>query len=124
MAVTFSGTGLTGITQGFNQPEELQLPTTAVQNVNKSENTILVYPNPAKNVVNIQYNTVESGSVKLKLEDINGCVLCEREEYSGMGTCNEINTEAVPNGVYILNLILSNNSGKTAAFSKQISINH
>ena len=124
MAVTFSGSGLTGITQGFNQPEELQIPTTSLLNVNKSENGILVYPNPAKNVVNIQYNMVESGSVKLKLEDINGCILYEQDEYSGIGSCYEINTEALPNGVYILNLTLSSNRGKTSAFSKQISINH
>ena len=90
--------------------------TTAVSNVNKVSNDILLYPNPAINDLNVVYD--ESMDIKtIAVYNIIGKVM---SVYKVPGTSANLNLENVPSGIYFLRLY--NGDGEnvvTKKFTKQ-----
>lgn len=66
---------------------------------------IKVYPNPIKDVANIEIKSTESVQVQLKLTDVNGTELWQKESYLFGGT-NYINQDLsqLSTGFYLLNI--------------------
>ena len=74
------------------------------------ENQIKVYPNPANAKLNIEFNT-NSDNHHSKLLNMMGQIILESDS-------NEINTSAIPNGIYILKMDALPN------YSKKIIVKH
>ena len=126
LVTTFSGSGSVGITQGFNQPEELKPPTTIVRhNVNNNENDIVLYPVPANDQLNIRFHLAEAGLFNVRIEDIAGRTLYTSEwNENNTDSYNQVNTRAFPGGIYFVDIQVRGTTGKTNSYCKQISINH
>lgn len=75
-----------------------------------SENQIKVYPNPANAKLNIEFNT-NSDNHHSKILNMMGQTIFESDS-------NEINTSAIPNGIYILKMDALPN------YSKKIIVKH
>ena len=71
------------------------------------KNSILVFPNPANETLSIQFDTKQSGSVKIYLTDLTGKVVIFDTFSLGerMEQIKTINISNIPIGLYHLNLI-------------------
>lgn len=84
--------------------------TNTILNNDSFENndTISMYPNPVKDVLNINIKNF-SGEIAVKIVDING-----REVYNGK-TTNSINLESLSSGIYVIQL-----KGENLNYSQKI----
>lgn len=73
---------------------------TAVININTNE-TVTVYPNPATDVLKIEFKLLNINNVTAELYDMNGIKLIEKRIYSG----NSIRLSNYANGHYTLQLL-------------------
>lgn len=72
-----------------------------VDNTAPAENKVVAYPNPADGQLNITYSLPQSSEVSVTLIDMLGQVVASqkiRDSYTGKVV---INTEAIPDGIYI-----------------------
>jgi len=82
--------------------------TTGITSVNEmSENNINLYPNPAKDHVNIEFATGNDYSANVTIFDAQGRIVME-EIISGGNT--QINVSNLKQGVYIVRITTSNNN--------------
>jgi hypothetical protein len=87
------------VTQGVLQPYDHPM---AVHDVPLANN-LKVYPNPATNVVNIQYNAQAAGKVSYSLLDMTGKVITAKSAAAAQGTMTEqVNVSALPAATYML----------------------
>jgi hypothetical protein len=96
------------------------LKVNSIQTDSKTNN-ISVYPNPFKNNAEINYNLVESGSVRLSIYNAVGQVinvLVDENKAAGNYTYN-LNTSELPSGVYTCELIIN---GQTSNYKKVIKL--
>jgi hypothetical protein len=64
-----------------------------------------VYPNPARDVLNIDYTSETEGNVKLSLININGQVILERDFSATEGQNHSmLSLEGISNGLYIIKM--------------------
>lgn len=66
----------------------------------QQENVFTIYPNPAKDVVNLAYNLTDSNAT-VSIYDVTGRLVHEMALDSVSGT-NELNVSAYPAGVYLV----------------------
>lgn len=100
------------INSTLNTVEGSTLAVTSISNSN-----FAVYPNPAKNTINIQQNNSASASLaKVEIYDLNGRMVLEKNN-----VVNEqsINVEKLSTGTYILLLIDSNSKRYTQKIIKE-----
>jgi hypothetical protein len=64
--------------------------------------SINVYPNPVKNQLNIAFNTNPSSAVHIKLMDINGRMIYQKESTESM---HSIDLNNIASGIYMLQII-------------------
>ncbi|MCW3082661.1 MAG: hypothetical protein JWP12_27 [Bacteroidetes bacterium] len=97
------------LTQGFEQPDDAGM--TAVPD-NSSDQFISVYPNPATDRLSIDGITA-SGPVELKLTDISGRVMIQKQVTGNQskGEPEQLEIKDIKSGVYFLT-ITEKNSGK------------
>lgn len=69
----------------------------ATQEVNNDAG-LLVYPNPAKNVINLAWNGIQSKNYKVELINVEGRVLFQGENIK------QVSVENIPSGTYFLNV--------------------
>lgn len=81
-----------------NRTQETKMSTLSVEEV-KPLNSLTVYPNPFKDVLNIQAK--EDNLISLQLFDINGRVI---KQESISGTSYQLNLENLSQAVYILEI--------------------
>jgi hypothetical protein len=75
-----------------------------MQPVNKTSGLTL-YPNPARNVLNIDYNSNAAGKVTMTLVSITGQVILEQELPAGEGQNHHtLNLDGITNGLYMIKL--------------------
>jgi hypothetical protein len=78
---------------------------TAINNVVKNNISIDVYPNPAANVANIQFNLPTATTVTLSIIDMNGKVISSNTEKLNAGkNLFLFNTKILTNGIYSVRL--------------------
>ncbi len=73
---------------------------------------VVVYPNPATDVVNVEYQLVQSGNVTVELLDLGGRsmgVVFNGSQETGFNSI-QINTSSLCNGVYFIRLAGENNT--------------
>jgi hypothetical protein len=89
------GTGSTGFRVA--QPENI--------------NTLLLYPNPASDHVNLEYSTHTDTKTRIQVADLTGRILVNRVQYSLAGINKlSLNTSGLAKGVYILKITLDENT--------------
>jgi len=74
-------------------------------------NELKAYPNPVNDIITIEIPKTESGEFQVKLSDVMGNILFTNTiSFRNGGEKMNINTSALPNGFYFINLI---NNGKS-----------
>ena len=73
--------------------------SSAVNNVYFATNNITVYPNPANSTLNVHFNEPSNGNVNVRLYDVTGKTMFEKEYGSTSGTLN-IPVSQLPSGMY------------------------
>lgn len=86
------------ITQGFHQGE---LVITAIGDINMSDISVLLYPNPATNLINVDIKSDKPGIYKYELIDITGRIIINEQSYSKNF---KINIEALKPALYYLRI--------------------
>ena len=77
----------------------------SINNTIKNNIAIQVYPNPATNVANIQFNLPTSATVTLSIVDLNGIVVSSNTEKLNAGNNKFMfNTNMLSNGIYSVRL--------------------
>jgi hypothetical protein len=77
----------------------------SINNTIKNNIAIEVYPNPATNVANIQFNLPTSATVTLSIVDLNGKVVSSNTEKLNAGNNKFMfNTNMLSNGIYSVRL--------------------
>lgn len=78
----------------------------AAVDFSKAAASIVVYPNPAKDKVTIEYTSTRNNKVQVQLVDAKGSVIVTRTEAIVTGINNiSLNTATLSKGVYILRVI-------------------
>jgi len=80
---------------------------------------ILVYPNPAADVVSVIFDVINAGKYSIKITDLTGTTISNITTTCHKGS-NKINFNLArhSSGIYILTLVDSNNNKKTIRFTK------
>jgi hypothetical protein len=79
---------------------------------------IAAYPNPVTEKLFINFSAERSGEVVLQVSDLKGVVLEEKtvEVSEGMNTVEFDLDKQLPNGVYLVSLIMDNKTGRQRIF--------
>ena len=107
-AITSMFNGDLLLTNGLLQYSvENQLEANLVPNFLAGE--IIIYPNPVKNVLNINILHANKGKHQLELLDVAGAKIKEVQlVYNGLGALQKWNLSGLPAGHYILNIRQTN----------------
>jgi hypothetical protein len=98
------------LTQGFQQGKITV--TTAVNELNGLNMDVKVYPNPVRNVLNVNFQGMIDQTVRLKLMNLKGKVVMSREIHDPSSISRLNINEATP-GAYMLEV---NVNGKSKTF--------
>ncbi len=71
---------------------------------NPSGNGFAIYPNPAKNFINLQHNEALKASIHVALANVQGQIVLEKEFSAGTINC-VLNTTAIASGTYFLTIV-------------------
>ena len=117
---TFSSTGIV-VTQGVLQPADEPLDVAQVRSIAGLQ----VYPNPASDVVNIEYAAPADGSLTYSLMDVAGKLIERNTISSKQGLAStKVNVAALPNATYMLQVTCNNEAtGKQATSFKIQKVN-
>jgi hypothetical protein len=108
---SFTVTGDTDIVANF-------VPNTGIIEVNSSDNAVLFYPNPVKEVLFMQLENAGTVNIEeVKIYDIYGRLL--RTESNIRLRTTEIDIVGLSAGVYFVNCKLSNGEAKTKRIVKE-----
>lgn len=89
-----------------------------VENISGIEN-VQVYPNPATNVINIDYSTANAENITFQLMDITGRVVAMNQvNHSGGTSTHNIDVSSLSNGVYVLKI-----QSSQGAVTKKVIVN-
>lgn len=97
-----------------NDDPSFSLNTQSQENIGSSNRSVKIYPNPVKDVLNIQGLSTQY-KVQLSITDVNGKVLAKK---STSNSSYALNIKTLPAGSYFL-LIQSQNKYETLSFVKQ-----
>lgn len=86
----------------------------------KEENTVVVYPNPIEDIVNIRHKAREQGLVYFALKNLQGEILFDdKKEHKTKGTFNySFNMNECKTGIYLLETIINNELTVKKIFKK------
>ncbi|MFY8019961.1 MAG: T9SS type A sorting domain-containing protein, partial [Bacteroidia bacterium] len=71
-------------------------------------NNLKIYPNPANDVLNVSFQSIDKDIIQIRILDINGKLIKSGIDFDGLGYCEkQINLEAIPSGIYLLELATS-----------------
>jgi hypothetical protein len=73
-----------------------------------NSNDFTIYPNPAQNEINVQFNQGTTPNYLLQLMDLNGRIISRFEVKNNI---EKINTKDLDRGVYLI--LIQNNLGMT-----------
>lgn len=93
-------------------PINKEYKVTAVDEIqNLYESKIQIYPQPANKILNLKFNSLKSQNPIIKILDINGNEIKEfniEQSFYGKSDEYQINTEDIPSGIYILEVVTTN----------------
>ena len=87
--------------------------TTGIE-ANSAFSQFSVFPNPAKDLVNVSFDLNAAGNVVVNLIDLTGKTVSSVSTKADAGAFNQsIDTQSLANGLYILNVTANGNSANT-----------
>jgi hypothetical protein len=111
---TFQSEGIM-LTQGFHQPRMI---VTGIDSLVSENENIIVYPNPASDMLNIKITYENPISVLLRMTDIKGMLIWESAYFESHIT-ETIWVQNLPNGIYLLSILnLGDKTQKTFKIQK------
>lgn len=98
---------------GVNRIPACNNSTLSVNNLEKKQNELIIYPNPASNEINLKFNSTDK-NLTLNIIDAKGTLVSAKELSSSNSQYNQkIKTENLPAGVYFVQI-----KGNLTSFSK------
>ncbi|MFI5220669.1 MAG: T9SS type A sorting domain-containing protein, partial [Bacteroidia bacterium] len=103
------------------QEEILITPNvTGISSLNQSENNILIFPNPANNILIVRTETENATQLEAKIIDVTGRELISIDEHlNKRNPQKEINLSGLAKGVYLLRIETGNVMIETKRFVKE-----
>jgi hypothetical protein len=92
---------------------------TGIKDLSSSENQLLVYPNPANNVIFVKLDKPFKGTVSLNIYNNLGA-LVKSMEIPGTADKTEISTSLFPDGIYIIRSV----SGTSVLGTQKLNVSH
>ncbi len=90
---------------------------TSINQIDNTDGSISIYPNPAKQTLNIQFSNSETA--KIKFIDVTGRLLLETDNLeTSPDKTLQFNTSGLPAGIYFVQ-VLTNTSSRVMKFIKQ-----
>jgi hypothetical protein len=111
---TISGSGGI-IVQGVQQPLEISV-VTAIEKYGEISLESIVYPNPTRGNVKLEFGTYDNEDMRFRLTDINGILLQDKKIESRE---TEISMENLSASVYFLKVIRNNKEVKVFKIVKR-----
>lgn len=103
---TFEATA--GIYFDFNEPIITNTATTTIQSLSVAQNSkglFVLYPNPAKNMVNIDFTKNTANTVSISVSDISGKTVLAKNISNGE---NSFDVSSLTSGMYFVNIKADN----------------
>jgi hypothetical protein len=105
-----TNTGTTGsLEQGVQQPYEISV-VTGIKNELQTSISLVVFPNPTTNFLNLQIADLKTEQLTYQLTDAIGKLIIENKITE---SSTQINMNAQAEGIYFLNIIQNNQTVKT-----------
>lgn len=82
-------------------------PTLSIEKIDFSS-ILSIFPNPAVNFINIEYNTVEKALNRITMVDLSGKVVFEESNSNSSSNMTTINTENIAPGTYLIQMLFDN----------------
>jgi hypothetical protein len=93
---------------------------TAAVNFEKGNGLMVIYPNPAKDQLNVEYTTERSGKLELQVIDSKGAVLMARKMNVTTGrNIESMNISSLSQGMYLLKYVDTDGNISFSKFIKQ-----
>jgi sugar lactone lactonase YvrE len=88
--------------------------------VARNQTHTLIYPNPAKNTITINFSSQQNSKYILELTELNGKILLHKEIYAVKGVNNTtLDVSRFAKGVYFVNVINSNKEKQSVTLNKE-----
>lgn len=122
-AVTTLSGGSNYLTQGFQQPWDF---STSIPEIHENGLAFEIFPNPSSGQITLSLNTERDSKLAVKVYDVLGkTVYFESISHTAGYASYEMNLEKVAEGVYMLEVInTENSSGKTTKSIKKINLTY
>jgi hypothetical protein len=115
---TFYGRRTASKVTTINETVQTFAPVITQLSSENTENTLVTYPNPANDVVGIQWKNVNKGNVAIELYDLSGKLISTTEMKQGSSLAY-FDTRNLYNGAYIIRVKIGNE-----LITKRISVQH
>ncbi|MBN2175958.1 MAG: T9SS type A sorting domain-containing protein [Bacteroidales bacterium] len=86
---------------------------TGIDDFQAVEPSVIAYPNPANNFVNIDYDNLVNQNARIVIYDLLGSVVKEINVTDNNGSIKNINTSTLNEGIYFYSLVINNESKDT-----------
>lgn len=114
---TFTGTGIV-VTQGILQPI---LSTEGVAETRVAPKDLQVFPNPATDVVNVQYTSANSRALSCRLFDMTGKEISSKNIVSANGQAiGQVDVRSLAAGTYMLEVSILHDNAAPETVSYKI----
>ena len=119
MVQTFTTSGNI-LTQGFQQPEDLNV---SIAETPSLTGEVLIYPNPTNGNFTLSYLSNETSVTTIKLYNLVGQVVLTKSvaQVNGLNTV-DFDISSFSQGIYMLELTLLNNKGEKKATYQKINL--
>ncbi|MFM1931196.1 MAG: hypothetical protein RL226_499 [Bacteroidota bacterium] len=94
-------------------------PATDVNNILNNEAAVVVYPNPANEVVNFQFGTAAKGVATVNVYNLAGALVAQQNFNEVNNTIQVLNTAAFEAGIYVAEILVNGER-----FQQRIAVQH
>ena len=106
--------------QQFDLDGKYMFSNIAAVNFEKAGSLIVIYPNPARDVLNIEYTSTRSGKIELQVIDSKGAVMLKQNMAVSNGmNLESINIASLSKGIYVLRYQDADGNASFIKFVKQ-----
>jgi hypothetical protein len=92
--------------EAFDLPGDITLPCQVLSNETFDENSLKIYPNPARDFITIETNGVVIGNANVKIYDLNGRLLLNKP--LDLSQNQQIDVSNLNRGLYVLKIVNTN----------------
>ncbi len=102
------------VTASFNITQPEQFSNSNTGSVNRFTSQIDVFPNPSEGTLNIQFTGTSANSFLIRITDVSGRIISEKQYGKFNGQLNEkLNLADQPKGVYMVEVVTERESYNT-----------